>query len=659
MYLGKADVNTYDKGAGREFLVSNGRGSYGFSTVIGANTRREHGLLVVRHESERQHSVLVSKIEETIFDRNKKYQLSTNRYKDLVYPDGYRYLQEYQGNPFPSILFVIHSILLKKSIFMPHGKECTVIKYELLAAPDKVRLDLRPLFAHRLSDTVCPESGKSEFSVSSDDAHSISVKGRGHASCCSATAGTWSLKPLWFENLIYEQDDRPESAGVDHLWSPGFISNEISEGDVVYVVLSEKPQSFTLKELAAMEKETAERFENILEQANIPALNSAEQDMIVSSYHLVDDRPESIAPIYTGYPSVDTKARDTFISLPGLLLATGREEVAAKTLKYWLEIAEKNGWVMPEKFADDGSCEFGCIDNGLWFVYAADKYLSHHKEASAQDRAAFARAIKEIVEKYISGAAELDAVCDANMLLRMTSAHPSRYWMNAVAGDEVVVPRKGYLVEVNALWYNALKCAEKYALECGCADSAKKFGEAAEKCAKSFNDTFWSFDMKGLYDSVDPETFKNDGTIRPNQILAASLPFCPLSPDAAQNVVRLCWNELYTTYGLRTLDPRHDKFKGRSEGRLDQRLKARYRGMAWTWLLGQFITAYLKNNPSRKDLGWVFIRPFNSHLRHGCLGGVAELFDGMMPYRPHGDVLSAVSLGELLRVLHENLEAGE
>ena len=231
--------------------------------------------------------------------------------------------------------------------------------------------------------------------------------------------------------------------------------------------------------------------------------------------------------------------------------------------------------------------------------------------------------------------------------------------MNAVAGDEVVVPRKGYLVEVNALWYNALKCAEKYALECGCADSAKKFGEAAEKCAKSFNDTFWSFDMKGLYDSVDPETFKNDGTIRPNQILAASLPFSPLSPDAAQNVVRLCWNELYTTYGLRTLDPRHDKFKGRSEGRLDQRLKARYRGMAWTWLLGQFITAYLKNNPSRKDLGWVFIRPFNSHLRHGCLGGVAELFDGMMPYRPHGDVLSAVSLGELLRVLHENLEAGE
>lgn len=187
MYLGKADVNTYDKGAGREFLVSNGRGSYGFSTVIGANTRREHGLLVVRPEGSAQHSVLVSKIEETVFDHNKKYQLSTNRYKDLVYPDGYRYLQEYQGNPFPSMLFVIHSILLKKSIFMPQGKACTVLKYELLAAPEKVRLDLRPLFAHRVNSEVCSESEKNGFEIAEQNSSSLGVKGRDHLSYCSAT----------------------------------------------------------------------------------------------------------------------------------------------------------------------------------------------------------------------------------------------------------------------------------------------------------------------------------------------------------------------------------------------------------------------------------------------------------------------------------------
>lgn len=649
MYLGKADVNTYDKGAGREFLISNGRGSYGFSTVIGANTRREHGLLVVRNGEEKQHSVLVSKIEETLFDRNKKYQLSTNRYKDLVYPDGYRYLQEYQGNPYPSMLFVIHSILLKKSIFMPRGKECTVIKYELLAAPDKIRLDLRPLVAHRYSNAVCAESNSADFSVSSDDAHSISISGKGRTSRVSATAGTWSLKPLWFENLIYEQDDRIDAPSVDHLWSPGLISNELSEGDVLYVVLSQEPQNFNAKQLAAMEQEAAARFEDILEQANIPANNSAEQDMIVSSYHLVDDREECTAPIYTGYPSVDAKPRDTFIALPGLLLATGREAVALKTLKYWLGAAEKNGWVMPERVSGYG-CAFenGGADNGLWFVYAAGKYLGHVKDAGA-DAETLANGVKQIVDRYLNGVPQLDVVCDSNMLLKLTVSDTARHWMGATAGDEVVVARKGYLVEVNALWYNALKTAEQLTGD-------KQYGEAAEKCAKSFNDTFWSFDMNGLYDCVDPETFKTDNSIRPNQILAASLPYSPLSPETAQKVVRLCWNELYTTYGLRTLDPRHDKFKGRFEGRLDQRIKACYRGMAWPWLLGQFITAYLKYNPTRKDLGWAFIRPFNSHLRHGCLGGVAQLFDGMMPYRPHGDVLSAAALGELLRVLHEDLE---
>ena len=652
MYLGKADVNTYDKGAGREFLVSS-RGSYGFSTVIGANTRREHGLLVVRPEGALKHSVLVSKIEETVFDNNKKYQLSTNRYKDLVYPDGYRYLQEYQGNPFPSMLFVIHSIMLKKSIFMPQDKPCTVLKYELLASPDKIRLDLRPLFAHRLNNAVSSESEK-QFTHNIQNGTSVEVEGRGYKSYCSATSGSWSIKPLWFENIIYEQDDRPDSPSVDHLWSPGFVTNEISEGEVVYVVLSDTPKSYSYDDIRAMEKEASERFENILENANLPALSSAEQDMIFASYHLVDDRETPVSPIYTGYPSVEYKARETFISLPGLALATGREDVACRALKYWISKAEDSSWAMPSYITPESAPVFEGADTGLWFVYAADKYLKHIQE-SKKDESVW-NAVKSIVERYMSGVAELDIVCDSNMLLNLLNEAPGRHWMYAVAGGETVVSRKGYLVEVNALWYNALKVAQELAGSYGDSAAEAKFADAAEKCGKAFTETFWSNEINGLYDFVDPETSKHDFSIRPNQILAVSLPYSPLSAELGEKVVKLCWNELYTTYGLRTLDPRHDKFKGRSEGRPDQRIKARYRGMAWTWLLGQFITAYLRCNPTKKDLGWVFIRPFNSHLRHGCLGAIAEVFDGMMPYRPHGDVLSATSLGELLRVLHENLQ---
>ena len=655
MYLGKADVNTYDKGAGREFLVSNGRGSYGFSTVIGANTRREHGLLVVRPEGERQHSVLVSKIEETLFENGKKYQLSTNRYKDLVYPDGYRYFQEYQGNPFPSMLFVIHSILLEKSIFMPAGKACTILKYELLAAPDKVRLDLRPLFAHRISSEVYSDSEKNEFEVEQQDTSRIGVKGRGHSSYCSVTSGTWSIKPLWFENLIYEQDDRADSPSVDHLWSPGFVTNEISQGEVIYVVLSDTPQSFSMDELAEMEKEAADRFENILERANLPAFSSAEQDMIFASYHLIDDREYPVSPIYTGYPSVEFKARDTFVSLPGLTLATGREDVAERTLKFWSDICEKNSWVMPERLASDGTYVFEGVDNGLWFIYATDKYMSHIGDESVNHKDLW-NAVKQITDRYMDGIPDLDLTCGENMLLKVDTDNPLRPWMDAIAGEEIVVPRKGYLVEVNALWNNALKVAEKYAGIFEDADAVKKYAAAAEICAKSFCEVFWNSEVNGLYDYVDPECPKCETAIRPNQILAVSLPFSPLSDNMAVKVITLCWNELYTTYGLRTLDPHQEKFKGRAEGRPDQRIKARFRGMAWPWLLGEFISAYIKHNPTRRDLGWVFMRPFNSHIRHGCLGGVAEIFDGIMPYRPHGDVLSAMSLGELLRVLHEDLQ---
>lgn len=654
MYLGKADVNTYDKGAGREYLVSNGRGSYGFSTVIGANTRREHGLLVVRPEGETQHSVLISKIEETVYHDKKKYQLSTNRYKDLVYPDGYRYLQEYQGNPFPSMLFVIHSILLKKSIFMPQGKACTIIKYELLAAPDKIRVDLRPLFAHRINSEICPDSAKGDFRLSMKEGSSVGVEGKGRISYFRTTSGTWASKPLWYENLIYEQDDTPDIPSVDHLWSPGYVSNDMSEGDVIYVILSDEQPVLSPEDILAVERECEERFENILEQANLPAFSSAEQDMIAASYHLIDDRDDPISPVYSGYPSVEYKTRDTFVSLPGLTLATGREETAQRILRIWAGTCEENGWVMPGRIVPDKRCVFEGADSGLWYVYAADKYTKHVgvKEEDIRIR----KAAKNMADRYAEGIDLLGLSCGREGLLHIDSDDPSRHWMDGTAGGEIVVSRRGYLVEVNALWYNALKACEGFAEADGETEAAGKYRKAAEKCADSFRRIFWNGDKKCLFDWVDPEGTARDHSVRPNQILAVSLPHSPLTDDMAKSVIRACWDELYTTYGLRTLDPRQDKFKGRSEGRLDQRMKARFRGMAWPWLLGEFITAFIRHNPSRRDLGWMFMRPFNSHIRHRCLGGIAEYFDGMMPYKPHGDVLSAMALGELLRVLHEDLQ---
>jgi predicted glycogen debranching enzyme len=655
MYLGKADVNTYDKGAEREFLVSNGVGSYGYSTVIGANTRSEHGLLAVRPVNAKTHTVLVSKLEETLLAGNKKYQLSTNRYKDLIYPDGFRYLQEYQGTPNPDMLFVIHSIFLRKSIFMPVGGTCTVVKYELLESPETISIDIRPLFAHRENNVTCPDAQDSRFECSSGK-DVISVSGRGYASYISFSGKQnsveWTEKPMWFENLVYEKDAEPDKPVFDSLWSPGCGTIKMSRGDVFYTVLSEEPRLCSMEELNSLLRETAEKQKSFAEGASVNTSYSIAQDMIRSSCHLVAENKGSAPAIFSGFPSVQRRARDTFVALPGLTLATGRPQIAARILENWLEYAQKTG-VMPSYINPAGDAVTGDIDSGLWFLYAVEKYTQSEKNDFARSKF---KELSIILEKYIEGPKELGAVMDGGTkLIKYFGLRNTNHWMSGEVDGEPLVERRGYLVEINALWYDALRFTEEIARASGDTEAAKKYRSIADSVYESFAGVFWNEETQYLYDWVDPSDGERDGQIRPNAIFSVSLPHPALPDETGKKVFATCWNELYTTYGLRTLDPHHEKFKGRAEGRPDQKKKARLRGMAWPWLLAHFITAYLRYNPGGAEMGWRFVRPFISHLRSGCLGGVAEYFDGVMPYKPNGDALSAISLGELLRVMHEDL----
>ncbi|EFQ23891.1 Amylo-alpha-16-glucosidase [Aminomonas paucivorans DSM 12260] len=652
MYLGKADVNTYDKGAGREVLISDGQGSYGFSTVIGANTRKAHGLLVVRPEGQSLHQVLASKVEETLFAHGKKYQLSTNRYKDLIYPDGFRYLQEYQASPIPSMLLVVHSILIRKSLFMPQGKGCTIVKYELLASPERVRMELRPLFAHRLN-TELPQEGERPLFEAREVASGLRVEGRDLVSHVHATRGEWNLKPLWFDHLLYEQEDNASDVALEDLWSPGQLQVELEEGDSIYLVLSKDLAPLTDKESVDLEKETLHRLQSIAADVPLQPRSSLLQDLIHASYHLVDEGSKGTPAVYSGYPSVQNRARETFVALPGLLLSTGRERMALDLLRHWVGLANQHEGVVPSYIDPCGIASFEGADSGLWLLYAAQKTFEFMENPDGA--ADLWKGLIPVLDRYAQGIPSLDLECHENALLYLTHPHPGRHWMDGTTQGEPVVRRQGYLVEFGALWYNALRFGEQLGEFFGDGEKAACYGALADRCRESFLKVFWKGEQGALVDWSDPQNDQEDLSIRPNQILAVSLPSSPLDPVMGRSVVETCWNELYTTYGLRTLDPRHEKFKGRQEGRPDQRLKARFRGMAWPWLLGHFVSAYLRFNPNRRDIGWTFLRPFNAHMRHGCLGGVAEFFDGIMPYKPHGDVLSAASLGEILRVLQEDL----
>lgn len=659
MYLGKADVNTYDKGAEREFLVTSRNGSYGFSTVVGANTRSEHGMFAVRRPGSERHTILVSKLEETLYALNKKYQLSTNRYKDLVFPDGFRYVQEYQGSPYPTFTFVVHSIFLKKSVIMPQDGDCTIVRYELTASPEEISLDIRPLFAHRNSTDLVSSSKKPEFTSDKHDDGSLTVHGRGISSCvaCRAVHGVsfeWLTKPMWFEDIVYAKSGTPEDPKTDCLWSPGHASLKMKEGDVVYFILSREPISLTITDVERIEHEEAERLSSLIHSVDADARHTIVRELVQGASHLVADGSGDTAPlIFSGFPSVEQRSRDTFIALPGLTISMGKTDTAKAILEHWLDRSKTCGHVIPSYIDHEGMPKTGDIDAGLWFLYAFDKYSTETSFDLAKERFAD---IAAVADRYIAGSDGLGAVMDeATALIKYTDSDKTKHWMSGDVLGEPLVSRKGYLVEIEALWYNALVFMSEAAKAANNSDAEKKYSDLSERVADSFVKTFVNSGNGYLYDWVDVDNDTHDDAIRPNALLAVSLPHPVLTGDAAKKVFSVCWNELYTTYGLRTLDPHHDKFKGRSEGRDDQKKKARLRGMAWPWLLGQFVTAYKRFNPEKLEVAWSFLRPFASHLRRGCLSGVAEYFDGMMPYLPNGDVLSAVSQGEMLRVIHEDL----
>lgn len=648
MYLGKCDVNTFEKGVAQEILLTNGRRGYSFSSVIGVNTRREQGLLVVPLPANEGHGVLVSKVDEALVIGGRRFLLSTNRYRDMVYPDGFRYVQEYLAAPLPSVLFVLHSVFVRKTLFMVPGQPWTVVKYEILASPERVQLEIRPLMSHRQRSVSGERRSCHLFRSQGKAPRELCVEGRGMKTFFNATEGEWYLKELWFEGMLYSGDSLHDH-DLEDLWSPGYLSLEMGAGESAYVIMGSSPVPGDFSAIQSMEKDAEQAYERPTLRA-WGALSGSTRDLVRTAASLVTSGgPEGDPILFSGYPSLRDLARDTFVALPGLCLVTGRTGVAGAMLDRWLRLADQHEGVMPGEVLPDGTAVLGPVDARLWFFYALEKYCQH--VGSFDKISLHWKLLTKVLHRYMEGIPALDLMCDEKGFLCLTTDNPERHWMSGVVGGEPVVTRRGALVEVNALWYNALRVMERFADIVEDQENVRRFGERGDLVRENFTKTFLRTGEGCLYDWVDGD--QKDDSVRPNQLLAVSLPCSPLEPELGRSVLEVCWNELYTTYGLRTLDAHSGKYKGRCEGRPDQRRKAWYRGMAWPWLLGQFVSAFLRYNPQRRDMGALFLRPFV--LRSGVLGGIAELFDGSMPYEPHGDAVSAMSVGEILRVLEEDV----
>jgi predicted glycogen debranching enzyme len=628
----------------REWLETNGLGGFASSTIAGLNTRRYHGLLVAATTPPAGRTVLLSKLEETVVVRGASYELSANRYPNVVHPQGYQYLKEFRLDPFPVFTFAVEDVEIEKRVFLVYGENTVIVEYELRGACSDCALELRPLIAFRdyhattranaaLDTRVDIEPGCASLTPYpglptlhfAHNAHSIEAAGG------------------WFYNFEY---DRERERGLDFqedLFNPLVWKFDLARQATATIIASTGPLDATLAPAlrqAEMNRRAALAPAAISNDPLIRSLVCAADQFLV--------RRGEFHSVIAGYHWFGDWGRDTMIALPGLTLATGRPEVAKSIL---LECARSvDRGMLPNQFAE--SEEFNSVDAALW-MFAAVQALVRYDGDLSFVRDHIYQTLCGIIDWHIRGT-RYGIRADADGLLACGAENVQLTWMDAKVGDWVVTPRRGKPVEVQALWYNALRTLEGLAGKFYDTATRARCSILAERVRRAFTRLFWNEGNGCLYDVVNGED--RDASIRPNQIFAVSLPHNMLPDDKARQVVEVVERELLTPYGLRTLARGDPQYHAKYEGDQRSRDSAYHQGTVWPWLLGPFITAYRKMNGSGEEVRAQvarFLSDFPDHLRTAGLGQISEIFDGDAPHRPRGCIAQAWSVAEILRSVLE------
>jgi predicted glycogen debranching enzyme len=633
----------------REWLETNGLGGFAGSTIVGLNTRRYHGLLVAATKPPVGRFVLLSKLEETLVVDGKRFELSANQYPGAVHPDGQRYLREFRLDPFPVFTYEAGGVELLKSLFMVQGENSTVVRYRVNAAAGSrhsLRLELRPLIAFR-------------------DYHSTTHQNSGLNPQITTEAGAAMVRPYadlpplwlahngevlpagdWYHNFEYQIERERGLDFVEDLYNPMALAFDAGAGDAIVIASTERREAGK-----ALEYETQERHR----RAGI--IQETRSDGLVSSLTAAADqfivaRGEQ-KTVIAGYHWFADWGRDTMIALPGLTLATGRFQVARSILLEFAQHVDRG--MLPNRFPDAGEQpEYNTVDATLWFMEAIRKYLESTGDFELV-RANLYPVLSDIMQWHFRGTRH-GIRMDSDGLLACGEAGVQLTWMDAKLGDWVVTPRHGKPVEIQALWHNALVFMRDISSRFGHASDSQRYAASAAMARATFADKFWNAERNCLFDVVNG--MERDPSIRPNQIFAVSLRHPLLSDEKARGVVNIVQRELLTPYGLRTLDRGNPQYRGVYGGDPLSRDSAYHQGTVWPWLMGPFLTAYLKvqkHSPAALKQAKLWLTAFEQHIREAGLGQISEVFSGDPPHQPGGCVAQAWSVAELLRAAIEEL----
>ncbi|MBN1844210.1 MAG: glycogen debranching enzyme family protein [Sedimentisphaerales bacterium] len=653
----RIDPTNLDSLLEKEWLLSNNRGSFASGTVLGCNTRRYHGILIASLSPPVRRMVMLSTLLETVQRDGQNYELANFEFSDRLHPQGFRHLRRFYQDAGVHFVYELPGDLrVVKSIFLDLDRDVVIVNYRLEGAAAGVRFTVMPLLA--LRDYHHLQSSSASLTAEPSD-HAVTARhldphGPALHLCCPQAS--FRRGPDWWYAVHYRRERQRGMDDYEDVWAPGVFEVELTGPGQIYLVAQatdalQRPDP-PEEGPRPIQQRLKTRRQQLLERAEI--CDHEEQTLVAAADQFIVRRRigqrEDSTSILAGFPWFADWGRDTFISLPGLLLCTGRHDEARQVLGTFAAVLSEG--MIPNCFDDyGGEPHYNSIDASLWFILAAYRYLQATGDRQAYHER-FYPAIEAIIRAYSEGT-RFGIHADADGLITGGSVETQLTWMDARCNGVSFTPRHGKAVEVNALWYNALRIAAETAAETAVAEQKERYERMARQVAEGFDRRFWNERNGCLYDCIYPDGTA-DAAVRPNQILAVSLPYSPLDRRQQAAVLRVVQEQLLTPYGLRSLSPLDSRYQRQYQGDPFQRDSAYHQGTVWAWLIGPFAEAFLKVNaysPHARQQVYELLRPLLEHLyRDACLGSVSEIFDGEYPHRPKGCIAQAWSVAELLRI---------
>ena len=628
----KSELGNLEYSLQREMLSTNRAGGYMSTTIVCCNTRKYHGLMVCpKNNADRENYVLLSSVDETVIQHDQSFNLAIHRFPGTYEPRGHKYIIDFSYTLNPTITYRVGGVVLKKELLWIHSRTQLLIRYTLIEATSHTRLRLRPFLAfrdrHSLSKANMDANGRSYPIVNGVKCRLY--QGFPWLNMQINTGSEFVAAPEWYYNFEYLEEMKRGYPYHEDLLTPGFFEMELIKGQSVVFSCSTEEADPSVLDIAFTDE--LSRRSNKIDL--LSCLRHSARQFITRR----GNRTEVVA----GYPWFGSWGRDTFIALPGITLTQGGVESC-------MEVIETMTRQMKEGLFPNIGSAYNSVDAPLWFFWTLQD-LEKHIGGGKEIWKLYSGKMKGILDAYVRGIGDNIRVHDNGLVWATSPAAHAMTWMDAVVDGHPVTGRDGYQVEINALWYNAVCYAVSLASESGDTLFVKKWKEYPERIKRSFIDTFWYEGERYLADYVGQggqNTF-----IRPNQIVACSLPYSMVSDSQKLDIISIVRRHLLTPKGLRTLSPRNPLYQGRYEGDQPTRDGQYHQGTVWVWLLEHFVKANFDISGAKYiHEAEEIVRNFEEDLSTYGLASVAEIYDGDPPHSPRGSISQAWSVGAVLRI---------